>query len=402
MLEEYNRTDSNGKYRLLGLRNRNQAFNPQTRPKLYFALFVNPLDGSVSTEQSGHHTDEVYPDAPDGTKTCWTWSKQKVAQENFLLLAEKSGKEWRIFRKDYLFSDGTKATTLAKSLWDDKEFSNDYGRNAIKQLFGSSIMDFPKSSNMLERLVTIGTVPNAIILDFFSGSATTAHAVMQLNAEDGGNRKFIMVQLPEECPPDSEAAKAGYANICEIGKERIRRAGEKILQELTSGKGSGDGSGYGVGSGSGAGNVDGSGGEMENPILDVGFRVLKLDSTNMKDVYYGADEYDQGILTNLISNIKEDRSDMDLLYGCLLEWGLPLSLPHTSEQIGDVTVHTYNNGDLIACFATKISEAVVREIAKRKPLRVVFRDSSFADAPAKINVEEIFKLMAPNTTVKVL
>ena len=141
---------------------------------------------------------------------------------------------------------------------------------------------------------------------------------------------------------------------------------------------------------------------MGNPILDTGFRVLKLDSTNMKDVYYSAGEYDQGKLTDLISNIKDDRDDMDLLYGCLLEWGLPLSLPHTSENIGGVTVHTYNNGDLIACFAPKVSEAVVREIADRKPLRVVFRDSSFADAPAKINVEEIFKLMAPNTTVKVL
>ena len=136
--------------------------------------------------------------------------------------------------------------------------------------------------------------------------------------------------------------------------------------------------------------------------LDVGFRVLKLDSTNVKDVYYSADEYSQGILSGLESNIKEDRTDMDLLFGCLLEWGLPLSLSHASEEIDGVLVHTINDGDLIACFAQNISEVVVKEIAKRQPLRVVFRDNSFANSPAKINVEEIFKLMAPNTSVKVL
>ena len=205
------------------------------------------------------------------------------------------------------------------------------------------------------------------MLDFFSGSATTAHAVMQLNAEDGGHRKFIMVQLPEPCDEKSEAYKAGYNNICEIGKERIRRAGEKIKEE--------------------------------NPLgtqgLDIGFRVLKLDDSNMKDVYYAADEYEQGNLMDMVSNIKEDRTDLDLLFGCLLDWGLPLSLPYTSEQIDGCTVHTYNDGDLIACFDANVPENVVKEIAKRKPLRAVFRDSSFANSPAKINVFEIFKLYMP-------
>lgn len=208
---------------------------------------------------------------------------------------------------------------------------------------------------------------DSIILDFFSGSATTAHAVMQLNAEDGGHRKFIMVQLPEPCDENSEAYKAGYKNICEIGKERIRRAGEKIKEE--------------------------------NPLttqdLDVGFRVLKLDDSNMKDVYYAADDYDQRNLVDMISNIKEDRTDLDLLFGCLLDWGVPLSMPYTSEQIDGCIVHTYNDGDLIACFDANVPESVVKEIAKRKPLRAVFRDSSFADSPAKINVFEIFKLYMP-------
>ena len=204
-------------------------------------------------------------------------------------------------------------------------------------------------------------------MDFFSGSATTAHAVMQLNAEDGGHRKFIMVQLPEPCDEKSEAYKAGYKTICEIGKERIRRAGEKI--------------------------------KVESPLttqnLDIGFRVLKLADSNMKDVYYAADDYKQADLLDMVSNIKDDRTDLDLLFGCLIDWGLPLSLPYTSEKIEGCTVHTYNDGDLIACFDNNIPESVIREIAKRKPLRAVFRDSGFADSPSKINVFEIFKLYMP-------
>ena len=206
-----------------------------------------------------------------------------------------------------------------------------------------------------------------VILDFFSGSATTAHAVMQLNAEDGGRRKFIMVQLPEKCDEASEAYKAGYKNICEIGKERIRRAGDKIKSESP----------------------------MTTQDLDIGFRVLKLDDSNMKDVYYAPDDYDQGMLAGLESNIKDDRTDLDLLFGCLIDWGLPLSLPYSSEQLGGCTVHTYNDGDLIACFDANIPESVVKEIAQRKPLRAVFRDSGFASSPEKINVFEIFKLYMP-------
>ena len=211
-------------------------------------------------------------------------------------------------------------------------------------------------------------------MDFFSGSATTAHAVMKQNAEDNGLRHFIMVQLPEKTEDNSEAAKAGYKTICEIGKERIRRAGVKIKEE--------------------------------NPLttqdLDIGFRVFKLDESNMNDVYYSAGEYTQGLLTQLESNVKADRTDLDLLFGCLLEWGLPLSMPYKSETIDGCTVHTYNDGDLIACFDENVPESVIKEIAKRKPLRAVFRDSSFEDSPAKINVGEIFKLLAPDTRVKVI
>lgn len=268
---------------------------------------------------------------------------------------------------------------------------NQEGKQETKALFdGIGVFDGPKPVKLLSMLCTIANLgKNSIILDFFSGSATTAHAVMKLNAEDGGKRKFIMVQLPEVCEEKSEAAKAGYKNICEIGKERIRRAGDKILAECaarTNGGGNGDGSGE-------CGGI---------PDLDIGFRVFKVADSNMKDVYYSAGDYSQDMLDSLVSNIKEDRTDLDLLYGCLLEWGVELSLPHTSETIDNVTVHTVNNGDLIACFDANIPESAIRTIAKRQPLRAVFRDSSFASAPQKINVEEIFKLLSPTTTVKVI
>lgn len=233
---------------------------------------------------------------------------------------------------------------------------------------GIKIFSNPKPDTLMYFIIQqCAKSPDSIVLDFFSGSATTAHAVMQLNAEDGGHRKFIMVQLPEKCDETSEAYKAGYKNICEIGKERIRRAGDKIKSESPT----------------------------TTQDLDIGFRVLKLDDTNIKDVYYAPDDYDQGMLAALESNIKDDRTDLDLLFGCLIDWGLPLSLPYKSEKIDGCTVHTYNDGDLIACFDANIPESVVKEIAQRKPLRAVFRDSGFASSPEKINVFEIFKLYMP-------
>jgi len=245
----------------------------------------------------------------------------------------------------------------------------------LKEVFEEvTLFSGPKPTKLIQRMLGLVNNSNDIILDFFSGSSTTAHAVMQLNAEDGGHRKFIMVQLPEHCDEKSEAYKAGYKNICEIGKERIRRAGAKIKSEAG----------------------------LMAQTLDTGFRVFKLDETNMKDVFYSAEDYTQARLDDMISNIKDDRTDLDLLYGCLLEWGLPLSLPHVTEAIEGCNVHTVNGGDLIACFDEDIPESVIKKIAERKPLRVVFRDSSFASSPEKINVTEIFKLVAPGTSVRVI
>ncbi|MDR0648311.1 MAG: site-specific DNA-methyltransferase [Synergistaceae bacterium] len=265
--------------------------------------------------------------------------------------------------------------------------TTDTASKELEALIGKSVFTFPKPPSLIKRMLGIAATGSGyIVLDFFSGSATTAHAVMQLNAEDGGRRKFIMVQLPEVCAEGTEAAKAGYSTICEIGKERIRRAGEKIV-------------------GAGPCVCPGAGQPRGVALTDIGFRVFKLDSTNMNDVYYSAAEVVERGQTMLFedeNNIKPDRTDMDLLFGCLLEWGLPLSMPHTHEKIDGFTVHTYNCGDLIACFEEKISETTIREIAGRNPLRAVFRDSSFTSSPEKINVFEIFKLLSPTTKVKVI
>ena len=361
-------------------------------------------------------------DTPDGGKITINSQKSKETVldglKNGLVRFTKTAKGWSLHHKVYM-----KGGQVLRSIL------TEYGNNRssgieLVQLFSKMVFDYSKPSTLIELLCQLNTRGNDIILDFFSGSATTAHAVMQLNAEDGGHRKFIMVQLPEKCDEASEAYKAGYKNICEIGKERIRRAGEKIKESLREygyslRKLKEEGTPYKIASRrendtsddpdyiSNPEIITGSSVIYDEPsnrtaiqaemaeALDVGFRVLKLDDTNMKDVYYAPDDYDQGMLAGLESNIKDDRTDLDLLFGCLIDWGLPLSLPYKSEQLGGCTVHTYNDGDLIACFDTNIPESVVKEIAQRRPLRAVFRDSGFASSPEKINVFEIFKLYMP-------
>lgn len=304
---------------------------------------------------------------PSGS--CWRYTQERMQQaieDNRIWFGSDGTGVPRI--KKFL-SEGKQGLTPETLLVAENAGTNDSAKRELVSLFdGIAVFETPKPVSLIMHILSIcNNAKEGICLDFFSGTSTTAHAVMQLNAEDGGHRKFIMVQLPEPCDEKSEAYKAGYKNICEIGKERIRRAGEKIKSESP----------------------------MTTGDLDVGFRVLKLDDTNMKDVYYAPDDYDQGMLAGLESNIKDDRTDLDLLFSCLIDWGLPLSLPYKSEQIDGCTVHTYNDGDLIACFDTNIPESVVKEIAQRKPLRAVFRDSGFASSPEKINVFEIFKLYMP-------
>ena len=314
----------------------------------------------------------------------WTWSLDKFNLEKDKILISETLKGYSVKKKEYvdfknIYNEGEKKFFIDSkrtSIQSIFNYSSAKGTKALSLLFKMKLFNNSKNIDLIKKIISISTNKDSLVLDFFSGSSTTAHAAMQLNAEDGGNRKFIMVQLPEQTDEKSEAYKAGYKNICEIGKERIRRAGQKILKENENKEG------------------------IEN--LDIGFRVLKLDESNMTDVYYNPADYNQNLLSELESNIKSDRTDLDLLFGCLLEWGLPLSFPYGSEQIGDCTVHNYNDGDLIACFDENIPESVIKEIAKKQPLRAVFRDSSFADSPSKINVGEIFKLLAPDTRVKVI
>ena len=339
-------------------------------------------DGDIAnTVFGGYKYDVVHPVTG---KLC------KVPDKGFRF-SEQTMREM-IANDDVMF--GTDETTLIKP---KKRLENakdvlrsviyEDGRASTKQfetLMARDIFQNPKSPMILERLINFLVEPEDIVLDFFSGSATTAEAVLRLDAKQKLGIKYIMVQIPENIDEsmkhaDSRAKKTltnaisfldGIKKphtICEIGKERIRRAGDKIKSESP----------------------------MTTQDLDIGFRVLKLDDTNMKEVYYVPDDYDQGMLAGLESNIKDDRTDLDLLFGCLIDWGLPLSLPYKSEQIDGCTVHTYNDGDLIACFDANIPESVVKEIAKRKPLRAVFRDSGFASSPEKINVFEIFKLYMP-------
>ena len=339
--------------------------NPATkeqRPNLSYPL-VNPFTGK-SVE---HPTN------------AWKYEKktyEEHVRENKLYWGKSGENTYPRLKKFLSEMDGG---MVPVDFWSYEDSgSTDLATKELETLLGRKIFDFPKPKELIMRILSLlvngNSGENNIVLDFFSGSATTAHAVMQLNAEDGGHRKFIMVQLPELCEEKSEAFKAGYKNICEIGKERIRRAGKKIKEESP----------------------------LTTLDLDTGFRVLKLDDSNMTDVYYNPSEYSQDLLSSLESNIKSDRTDLDLLFGCLLEWGLPLSLPYSSEEIDGCTVHDYNDGDLIACFDENVPDSVVKAIAKKQPLRAVFRDSSFSDSPSKINVGEIFKLLAPDTRVKVI
>lgn len=294
---------------------------------------------------------------------------------------EREGRIWfgkngegRPMLKKYLseVQDGLTPDTW----WGHKEFgSNKAASTKLKATFeGRQFFDTPKPTTLLEKIMLLSGAKEGIFLDFFAGSATTAHAAMQLNAEDGGNRKFIMVQLPETCADKSEAFKAGFKNIAEISKERIRRAGQNIKEESP----------------------------LTTQQLDTGFRVLKIDSSNMADIYYTPDAVEQKQLSLLTDNIKADRTSEDLLFQVLLDWGVDLTLPITRETINNREVFFVDNNALVACFVKngQVTEDFCKELTKHQPLRVVFRDSGFKDDSVKINVEQIFKLMSPHTEVK--
>lgn len=300
-----------------------------------------------------------------------TWAFSKESLERMIREGRILWKDSLPKQKEYMLEMSNENKAI-KSDWGvfDAQSTTVFLKNLIPEVH----FDNPKPINLMKYLISVTSSPDCIILDFFSGSATTAHAAMQLNAEDGGHRKFILVQLPESCDEKSDAYKAGYKTICEIGKERIRRVGNKIKEANPLG--------------------------TQN--LDTGFRVFRVDESNMKDVYYHPEELDQQSIFDLVSNIKDDRTDLDLLYACLLDWGVEIHLPHTSTALDGCTVHNVDNGALMACFSPNVPRSVVEYMAKQQPLRAVFRDSAFASDDAKINVTEIFKNLSPDTKVKVI
>ncbi len=335
------------------------------RPNSFFTI-VNPKNG------------KRYPANPDRTWAITEETFQQYYNENrivfpgdyeFLSISKPVLRYWK---EDDIQKAGESFGRVAVStkLPEEIGMSQD-GTKEVTDIFKRKIFSFPKPSSLIEFFLTILHDPHALILDFFSGSATTAHAVMHLNDKDGGNRKFILVQLPEKTAKESEAYMAGFNNICEIGKERIRRAGEKILEEHKTKQG----------------DLFSS----DQKPLDVGFRVFKCDDSNIKDVYYTPADYNQQMLLGLEDNIKEDRNDLDLLFGCMLDWGVTLDLPLRTEKMDGVTIHIVNEGDLVACFDQNIPEKAIERIASLLPMRVVLRDSCFKEAKEKMNFFEIFK-----------
>lgn len=346
----------------------------EDRPSMYYPIKIDGV--------------EVYPIKEDGTDGRWrvgeSMAKELLA-EGVLELTEKNGK-YNIYRN---FPSGISYTPYDTLLLDNIG-TTAKGATMLKTLELGKIFDFSKPVELIKHFAFLATSENDIVIDFFSGSATTAHAVMQLNAEDGGNRKFIMVQLPEETDKKSEAYKAGYKNICEIGKERIRRAGQKIRNEQLGIKNEGDNSSL----------------QTPNSSLDTGFRVLKCDSSNMKDVYYNPAEYEPSLFASLEDNIKEDRTSEDLLFQVMLDLGILLSskIQVRSEKVGmrNYSYFDVEDGYLIACFDKNIDEEVITAIAKQKPYYFVMRDSSMANDSVATNFEQIFAAYSPDTVRKVL
>lgn len=372
--KEYKYQDAMGCYRLLGLRKRGADSRREDSPSMYFPIYYDPDNDNLSTIEK--YSVIIYPKLSDGTDGRWRWSKSKVEREKNLLVvrAVKRGTEYEydVFSKDYL-SENKRRKPM--SIWDDKEINNEFATELLTDLFKEKkIFDYSKSLFLLKKLITVLSSADSLVLDFFSGSATTAHAVMQLNAEDGGKRKFIMVQLQEECVENSEAYKAGYKNICEIGKERIRRAGQKIKEE--------------------------------NPLttqdLDIGFRVLKCDSSNMEDVYFTPKEYMDKQQSLFIDNIKKDRNDEDLLFDAMLKLDTPLSSKIEKITIAGKTVYNVAQGHLMACFDKNVTDEVITAVAKEMPSYFVMRDSSQADDSVAINFEQIFNTYSPQTVRRVL
>lgn len=379
----YEYKDERGKFTLKSLQNSGENGTRRARPNLYYPIYYSKITNDFSLDKRDDSI-EILPKKVKGEDGRWLWSQEKFQKDKNMLYFKNNN----VLRKVYYNPKEDQRNYQAEKNWLDS-YPNRKGSSRLSELGMNATFDYPKPVDLVDFLLSIGDDEDSIILDFFSGSSTTAEAIMIRNIQDNGHRKYIMVQLPEDLDErfnvasNSDKAKIEPAikflssvslphRITELGKERIRRAASDLKKRYP--------------------DCD----------CDFGFRVFKVDESNMTNVYYSPNAYNQDMLTQLESNIKPDRTDLDLLFGCLIEWGLPLSMPYTSENIDGCTVHTYNDGDLIACFNENTPDSVIKEIAKRKPLRAVFRDSSFKGSPEKINVGETFKLLSPDTRVKII
>lgn len=357
------------------LRRTGQDASREKRPNGWFPVFITPANEIYATEDDLPRAQDdvvLWPQNDDGDELSWTWSKRKINDENFNLCIVQGRNGLNIYKKQRA-SLGDLPTSKPKSILYKPEYSSSNGTAEVGELLGKNVFDSPpKPRALLRDFLLLGAEKDSIIVDFFGGSGTTGHAVMAQNAADNGIRRFILVQLAADCEEGSNAAKAGFKTVAEITKQRLRKAGEKIRTQFA---------------GSGA-------------PLDLGFRVLKIDSSNMKEVFYTPDAVSQDLLSDQVNNIREDRTSEDLLFQVLLDWGVDLALPITQESIAGKAVYFVDGNALAACFEEGVSEEFVQLLAKREPLRVVFRDAGFASDSVKINVEQIFKLMSPSTEVK--
>lgn len=386
--KRYNKIDENGKkYREIDLRKTGENDLREDRPNLFYYFYYNEktkefYPSRILEEKPGFIT--IKPQREDGKEGNWRWGMETAEKQLSELIPKfmPSRKVWGVMQKDYL--DG-RALVKPTSAWTFKDVNSERGtEDFIKLGFDKRIFPKPKPLGTINRCLLLASDKNSIVLDFFSGSSTTAQAVMNLNAGDGGQRKFIMMQLPEETEKGSEAYKAGYRTICDIGKERIRRAGKKILEEQEK--------------------IESDGGLFaqteSKPKLDVGFRVLKLDSSNMEDVYYRPE--DASDTTLFEDNIKPDRTPEDLLFQVMLECNLPLSAKIETMKIAGKEVFCVNNGYLVACFDADVNEEVIKAVAKRKPYYFIMRDSSLASDNVADNFEQIFQAYSKDTIRRIL
>ena len=366
VLETFNLHDSKGKFRYEPYIRARTSWSRKSRPNNWYPIYVSKDLKNITTTFKKDYL-ELYPETSTGE---FSWKNIKstfdeLHKDEYFIARSESGKI-TLYHKYY-------EQQVFKNVWTAKKYQSEFnGTKIIKDLFeGKNIFSFPKSVHAVKDITKMVVDKDSIILDFFSGSATTAHAVMQLNSEDNGNRKFIMAQLAEPTDKNSEAYQAGYKNICEIGKERIRRAAHKVKEE--------------------------SGAD-----IDYGFRVFRLDESNMENVYYRPQDYDQTKLDLFASNVKEGRTSDDLLAQVMLDWGLPLSLKIEQFKVAGKQVFKVADNSLYACFDSGVDEVFAKEIAKDKPLRVVFKDNSFKDNSAKTNVKQLLKQLSPETEMKVI